>query len=36
MVTVVLEVAALLSGLAATDSLILGIGPYDQGRPPAG
>lgn len=36
MVTVVLGVAALLSGLAAIKGLIPGIEPYDQERPPAG
>ena len=36
MITVVLGVAALLSGLAAIEGLIPGIEPYDQERPPAG
>ncbi len=36
MVSVVLGVAALPSGLAAIEGLIPGIEPYDQERPPAG
>ncbi len=36
MVTVVLGVAALRSGLAAIKGLIPGIEPHDQERPPAG